>query len=521
MLRKEDFVEYKEYLQMREERRQKARAKKIYRTILLTSVVPIVAVLLIAGVLVMKLRPQEQALEVSNAAIPAYLYLEGSHQLAENMPEITTQAETLHLLATEGTGSEQDYGNGAYPDIFLVDGISGPSCVNIRSEAGITGEILGKLYVGAGGVVEKYDPEWCYINSGNVSGYVSTDYIITGDNLEAELLAYGELTISPKVTGEAVDVYAAMDAESELLGTLTEEAEVISVSKHYIGISYADTKGYVFRNKVREAAPQYKNAISIEEELESKSISASIAESESIEESKKAAELFDSIFTKTDDTVYAIDNVNIRASYSEDSKIIGYMFVGDSVKRTAKGKNGWDQVEYYGVTAYVSNTYISTKDPLATTKPPETTTKKNQTTEKPKPTTTKKPSEVTNVAAISLTEDEILMLAAMIYCEAGGESYEAQLAVANVILNRLRSGHWGNSLEDLLSARGQFSPYASGKYAKVLADGPNGNSIKVAKAAMKGEMAVPSNYMFFCLESAFSYRYTDYKQIGVIMFYAR
>ena len=38
---------------------------------------------------------------------------------------------------------------------------------------------------------------------------------------------------------------------------------------------------------------------------------------------------------------------------------------------------------------------------------------------------------------ISFTDDEVELLAALVYCEAGNQSYEGKLAVANVVLNRL------------------------------------------------------------------------------------
>jgi spore germination cell wall hydrolase CwlJ-like protein len=61
------------------------------------------------------------------------------------------------------------------------------------------------------------------------------------------------------------------------------------------------------------------------------------------------------------------------------------------------------------------------------------------------------------------------MLTAMIYCEARGESYEGQLAVGYVIMNRVRSTKFPNSLEGVLSAPRQFEPYGTGRYHTVLA----------------------------------------------------
>jgi len=69
---------------------------------------------------------------------------------------------------------------------------------------------------------------------------------------------------------------------------------------------------------------------------------------------------------------------------------------------------------------------------------------------------------------LNLTQAELDMLTAMIYCESRGESYEGQLAVGYVIMNRVRSTKFPNSLEAVLSAPRQFEPYGSGRFNIVL-----------------------------------------------------
>ena len=70
---------------------------------------------------------------------------------------------------------------------------------------------------------------------------------------------------------------------------------------------------------------------------------------------------------------------------------------------------------------------------------------------------------------LNLSQAEMDMLTAMIYCEARGESYEGQLAVGYVIVNRVRSTKFQNTLEGVLSAPRQFEPYGTGRYQTVLA----------------------------------------------------
>lgn len=70
---------------------------------------------------------------------------------------------------------------------------------------------------------------------------------------------------------------------------------------------------------------------------------------------------------------------------------------------------------------------------------------------------------------LNLSQAELDMLTAMIYCEARGESYEGQLAVGYVIMNRVRSNKFPNDLESVLRAGRQFEPVSTGRFDIVLA----------------------------------------------------
>lgn len=65
-------------------------------------------------------------------------------------------------------------------------------------------------------------------------------------------------------------------------------------------------------------------------------------------------------------------------------------------------------------------------------------------------------------------DGDIKRLAAIIWCEARGESYEGQLAVATVVMNRVESPRFPNTIEEVIAQNGQFTPYRSGKYAIAL-----------------------------------------------------
>ena len=83
-----------------------------------------------------------------------------------------------------------------------------------------------------------------------------------------------------------------------------------------------------------------------------------------------------------------------------------------------------------------------------------------------------KPEETTAFHYVPQTDD-LTKLAAIIYCEAGGEPYEGQLAVGTVVMNRVASPKYGNTIEEVLMQPYQFTPVGSGRYAIALAREPD------------------------------------------------
>ena len=98
----------------------------------------------------------------------------------------------------------------------------------------------------------------------------------------------------------------------------------------------------------------------------------------------------------------------------------------------------------------------------------------------------------------SYTNREVKVLASIIFCEAGNQSYAGKLAVGCVVMNRKRSKSFPNSVEAVIKQKGQFTPVATGKYAKELKryqqgkykKGARAQCVKAAKEALSGETTV-------------------------------
>ncbi len=69
---------------------------------------------------------------------------------------------------------------------------------------------------------------------------------------------------------------------------------------------------------------------------------------------------------------------------------------------------------------------------------------------------------------VSVSTSDLDLMAAIIECEAGGESYEGKIGVGAVIMNRIRSGEFPNTLSEVIYQSGQFEPTWTGKLSSVL-----------------------------------------------------
>lgn len=95
----------------------------------------------------------------------------------------------------------------------------------------------------------------------------------------------------------------------------------------------------------------------------------------------------------------------------------------------------------------------------------------------------KREAETPTSIVTNTSEGDQTLLAALIECEAGGESYEGMLAVGSVVMNRVASSYYPNTVVGVIYESGQFSPVASGRFAMVLASGASGVSASSSQAA--------------------------------------
>lgn len=94
----------------------------------------------------------------------------------------------------------------------------------------------------------------------------------------------------------------------------------------------------------------------------------------------------------------------------------------------------------------------------------------------------------------NVSESEVYLLACIIDCESEGEPYAGQLAVGSVVLNRVESKYFPDTITGVIYQKNQFSPVASGRLAYMLNRGPTASCMKAAKEVLGGNRTVSCLY---------------------------
>ena len=188
------------------------------------------------------------------------------------------------------------------------------------------------------------------------------------------------------------------------------------------------------------------------------------------------------------------DGIRVRETSSTDAKILDVIDAGQSltVNTDAEAVDGWVSVDYNGTTAYIAADYVdvelNVEDAVSMEEIRAREAAKAQqeaaaaAAQNAQNNAQSSGTTVTTSAAVSASTSDTQLLAAIIQCEAGGEPYAGQLAVGAVVMNRVKSGSFPNSISGVVYQSGQFSPAASGKLARVLSSGKISSSCYQAAA---------------------------------------
>lgn len=198
--------------------------------------------------------------------------------------------------------------------------------------------------------------------------------------------------------------------------------------------------------------------------------------------------------------VVKTETLRVREEAREDAAVLGLVAQEDNLVVAGQEiKDGWVKVDFDDTQGYVSLEYVEVKYSFGSAVTIEEEMAAQAAIEKAQGESTQ--SEATKGAATSLSNDDVSLLAAMIQCEAGNECFEGKVAVGNVILNRVNSGGYPNSIYGVITAPGQFPPATNGTLTNVLAGGISSECIKAAQSAMSGTNYIGSAKHFRSVSS--------------------
>ena len=176
--------------------------------------------------------------------------------------------------------------------------------------------------------------------------------------------------------------------------------------------------------------------------------------------------------------VILTDALRVRKEASEEAGVYGLVKTGEEIK-VVEQLDGWVAVQYDKETVgYISAEYVEVEYKV----PAGKTTKEIQDEERAKELA--KLSQ--NRGAVPTSVSDVQLLGALIQCEAGSQPYEGKLAVGAVVMNRVRSGGYPNSIIGVITAPGQFPPATNGKVASILARGVSSSCMQAAQEAVNG-----------------------------------
>lgn len=173
------------------------------------------------------------------------------------------------------------------------------------------------------------------------------------------------------------------------------------------------------------------------------------------------------------------ETLRVRKEPNDEAEVYGLLPKGEIMEVLEEEKDGWICVDYDGNNAYLSAEYVTVDFFIDSGETMEEI--------KARKAAELEASRHVNYGEYTTDADTTLLLAALIWCEAGNQSYEGKVAVGAVVMNRVRSGAYPNTIHGVIYASGQFTPAMSGKVNRVYESGRYDQScVDAAKEALSG-----------------------------------
>ena len=144
-------------------------------------------------------------------------------------------------------------------------------------------------------------------------------------------------------------------------------------------------------------------------------------------------------------------------------------------------------------------------EPTKMPKPPKKKTTHSSNSKQRK--TTIKKNGINNTKKLSYSENDLYILSHLIYAEAGNQNWNFQVATGSVVLNRVKSNKFPNSIKGVVFQRGQYACTWDGNYNKT----PSKQAKNVAKYLLQNGSQLPSYVIW---QAEFRQGKGVYKKLG-------
>lgn len=205
--------------------------------------------------------------------------------------------------------------------------------LNVRETASPDADVIGKLQDGgACEILDDSTEEWYHISSGGIEGYISAEYVLTGE--KAKEKAMEEAALRATITADSLNIRKEPGTSAEVVGQAlkgerylvkSQEDGWIQISSGYISDDYA-------------------------------TVAYGLNEARKLDMRSMVLNLYDNLGISSVDSY-----LNIRSEPREDGDIIGKMTsksAGEILETSEDGK--WYKIKSGPVTGYVSADYILT-----------------------------------------------------------------------------------------------------------------------------------------------------------------
>ena len=286
----------------------------------------------------------------------------------------------------------------------------------------------------------------------------------------------------------------------------------ISIAKDYVNIRKdPSTDGEVLGKLYRNSAATILKTDGDWYLVESGSVKG-YAKAEFMKTGIPDEDLIDNYGTQT--AVVDVDGLNVRQETSTDSKKLTVIYQNEKYP-VAKIDGDWVliKIDDENISGYVKTEFVDLIVSFVDAVSKEEEQKILQLKAEER---AKKETEIKHGDGFNYTEEDVKLLACLVHAEAGTQSYEGKLAVANIVLNRVKSSKYPDSIKSVIYQAGQFSVSRSGSLQKQLDNFNNYSSksqlmsLKAARDALEGDNNIGKRLYFHTYTSALREGYTKY-----------